>query len=331
MRKFALGFLGLLFIPGMALSSFAADPVQTFQYWARIPATDRTCAEEAQAMGDRLVIATGVEVTDTRCQSIVDAVLGQEKVTFFTLLVTYRSQLEQVPYSAVMEPQILAPMGTQPPYATFSGCVSDIAAQSAEFRRYTGLLAVSVTCDQARSSLSGFAMKLEGFGKPLMRLHSFKLNFYGEFSREAGPQARTFIQESGANVVRDLGDTFYYYAEYSISVRTNNFGFYDSMSQCQSQLDSVREILQKGGSKRMIVRCSPHLGTGASLDALSDGTAYLSKTSIAPKYYSMDECMADRTRIAGEATRRGYLVYGTVCYPSIEAVSGRFDMDVFVR
>ena len=67
-------------------TTFAAPPKpQTFEYRVRIPESNLTCAEEAEALQSRFISATKIPNAKATCEGIIDATFDKGLVHLYLL------------------------------------------------------------------------------------------------------------------------------------------------------------------------------------------------------------------------------------------------------
>lgn len=309
----------------------AMAPVQSHQYWVRIPQTNISCEEEANRLALKFETATQLKVTEKLCRGTIDATMGKEKVKLYSLLLTYpaeqkvsikSTQLEATSFGRYHSPK--------PAYDTYSDCVADLENQVQHFERQTQLPAIAAFCDRAKSTLTGFALEIQSAGKPAAELNAFLLET-PEVDARLEQDVRQFVESLGAQVVRDRGTTLFYYSAKPLSIRQPIFSNFTSPERCERQIEAIHAILRDSGSTKAYVRCLPSSnGMFTRTYTLADGWAFLSRSEAEDVYYSFDECMSDRTRVLNERKNHWNAAVGALC---VENPLGddRFKMEIYSK
>lgn len=326
-----------ILILSLALSSnlFAMQPPQapelnTYQYWVRIPQTNRTCAEEANIMGDRFAQATranGSVVTEKICRSVVTAPYDGAKNSLYSILITYKATREAWAYSALFGSMDFqsTPANTNGIYAKYSDCVAGLDAQATHYETETGLVAVAAFC---QPSLMGdtYTITVQGFGEPKRRLYVMKSAMTGEVNPELSQSMDHFLAGLDAHVVFRTETHYFYYRENYLELRQNMFGDFSNPAECAAQVATVSNIYTLGKSKQQIVACLPW-GKKMALNGLADGVmlSYFSGDAV---YYSFDECMQDRSRVMQANTGYYSNPLGAICKEDYHA-AGQYVMELY--
>ncbi len=302
-------------------SVLAAGNDQT--YWVRLPESPEGCAQAAENVALRFARATGTSEVKGECRGVVELTAEGEVHRLFSVIVSYPSATELRPNSVVFG---RAQFGSQPSRAagvfpSYRSCLDQIPAQSAIYEEETGLEAVAAFCFPAglrlgpdgKSSLTNYALQIDGFGKTASRLRVFDAGARGGMGDRGLAQAASIVQRLGARVALLQGTHIFYYSEQGLSMSLESLAHFSRQNECEVQKDEAESILRKLGSREVLVNCV-NSDSSWSLMALREKVSMFSRDfgASAPKYYTFDECLSDRSRVLGR--EGGYRApLGAIC------------------
>lgn len=313
--------------------AFASAPLQSFQYWVRVPANSSSCEEVAAQVGNRFEASTHLSGVEKICRGVVKANFDGVAVNLYSILINYKAENPAELYTASLGG--LSDLGAPSPetgsYPTYAECAAALEDQSAKYEHATDLQAVAAYCVPRHGYRNGYTLNVDGFGRPKKRLGIFHPAFSADDSAFLG-QVQAYLAANGAEIVRTKDDAFLYYAERSVSFRQQNFGFFHDLSQCETQIEVAATIFRSSGSKsEPLIRCAGESAAGGSveLNGIAAGGYYLSAQTAEPRYFSFDECMQDRSRVLQTGFFYGTRV-GAICSDDLGGGNGQFAMQVYL-
>jgi hypothetical protein len=205
-------------------------------------------------------------------------------------------------------------------YPSYAACLAELPSQTQLFEKATKLIAVVAACEPAKAIPSTFVLRLESFGQPAARLFVFNA-----FSEAATPetlsQGRAFLAQSGAQIVKENGGTFFYYAPRAIGLKHHILGKFRDAEECAAQRADAEAISRQAGAKTVLSSCIASIyGSLVNLETLSDLKAWVSSDYgyNSPDYFSAAECLQDKERVIAQARARGgRAILGALCLPEV--------------
>src|SRR4051812_35048674 len=94
-------FLALLVGVVASSSVWAMSSGRSYEYRIRIPASDRSCVEEAGLLGERFQKATAIQPDSSECRGEVMLSADGRQYKLYSLLVKYTADVVREPYSAI--------------------------------------------------------------------------------------------------------------------------------------------------------------------------------------------------------------------------------------
>jgi hypothetical protein len=344
-----LKLTAVTFLTLFSALAFAEDP-QTYHYFARIPQTQLSCKDEANALAARFTAATQIAVTAATCTDQPTLTAEGQSYQLYSLDLTYQVLPENVPsqYTAILgdaQNYGIANRGNAY-YDTYAACLADIAAQSTMYAAQTQLSAVAAYCvAETDLDTAQYSMKLESFGTPAARLYGLDIQSDQEFSDPiAAPgtnSSKPFYQavvglllESGAKITRSTDTMVAYYAATEAAVSQTELGYFDNADECTAQLPQVHALFIATGATDVYQVCQP-LSDDANAKTVSLQVAYNSFDMVesdegynSQNYYSFQECMNDSARAFAAASQTMQKALGGLCIPD-EMHEGQYVFEVF--
>lgn len=331
--------ISLSFVLLFSAAAFAGDP-QTYHYFARIPQSQLSCQDEANALAARFTAATQIAVTAAKCTDQPKLTAEGQDYELYSIDLTYSVLPENQPmqYTAVlgdgMNYGVTAHGNAY--YDTYADCLADLAAQSSMYAAQTQLSLVAGYCvSEADLDTAQYSMKLESFGTPASRLYG--LDVQSAQNRTSKPfydAVLGLLTESGAKITRTTNTMVVYYAPEQAAITQAEMGIFDNADECKVQLDSVHTLFSATGATHVVESCLP-LSDNPSAKAVSMEVAYNTSDIVmgdngygSHNYYSFAECMADRDRAFAAASQTMAKALGGLCLPD-EMHEGQYIFETF--
>ena len=306
------------------------NPISTFDYRVRIPATALSCEQEAINLGKRVSLINGLANVNASCVDVVDATFDKNQVQLYSLSVSYQNSEQLKIYTAALGgiSDITSENSETAAYSTYNDCLNDISNQSNKFLNSTNLNVLAATCAPANEFLGGYVMSIDGAGTPSKTLKIFHQNF-GNENEAINSDVVNYLISSGADLVRTVGSAKLYYSDNNVIASQQFFGMFQKEDNCRSQLNLVKSIYMGAKSKmNPLVYCVKDSTTVGNfeLHGLSD-VGHISNSELETKYFSFAECANDSKRIMAKANNR---VLGYICNQSSD-VEGEFVMNIYIK
>ena len=310
----------------------AFGQAREFRFWTRLPQTSLSCEAQASALAERFEQATRTTPNSVRCLGSARISAEGQVYALESIELTYAAREELEAYVAVLgSGQSDEPSDNMGAYNTFADCLADLAKQSAAFQQHTRLTAVSATCEKAGMAYrSPYVLKVSGFGIPAKRLYAAELVFYTEMDEQLRQRILGLYALNGASLARVNDMRVLYYSKNPVRIRRETPAYFPHVSQCQSQEADFRGIIARNGAKNAIVRCLKGPAGRFALEGAHDSARLLSSDfgTRSPRYYSFEECLADRERMLNDSVSRGAAPLGGLCLPAL-LDNTQFKLEIF--
>ncbi|HEX4923379.1 MAG TPA: hypothetical protein VFV50_04805 [Bdellovibrionales bacterium] len=280
------------------LISGSAGAASLSTYWVRVPSTQNSCAEEARLLSERFTQATRARVASSECRGEVAFVADGRSHKVYSLSVSYESLAPMIPHSAKFGEGYAPSTGNgRGAYATYVECLGDLGAQRQKFEEQTRLTAVAAFCAPAAVGHPvTYVLQIDGFGKPAKSLFVYRHPFMSRPDARFDDAAGRLLAAGGAVLVRQSGEQRFYYSEYFVPVRRQIAGFFPSVDACMAQQPEIHAMLESLSVHHFSGCVQGAKSTTLELIRLGHEMIGSDLGIGSPHYYSLEECMADRTR-----------------------------------
>ncbi|MCM2279465.1 MAG: hypothetical protein NDJ89_15425 [Oligoflexia bacterium] len=317
MTRFVKSCILVLLLSTRLVPARAETPKQ--EYWVRVPATARSCEEEAEALARRFEAATGQAVKSRECLDVVTARFDDRAYVLYSLLLTYEARVPLPLYRARLGASFGFGGRDSGAYGSYEQCLADLSAQAALFERAAGLSALAGECAPSPAYGQGYLLSIEGPGVPARKLQGFN-PLYEDAVLQS--EIEGLLVARGAQVARSTPGAILYYSGEALNLRQEYHGYFRDRSQCELQEPELRKILAVAGGTDAIIHCAgAGPGSPTTLFGLAVASRWINRITSAVTYYSFDECMKDRARVS-----KGYA--GSLCAED-SITSGRFSMTFY--
>jgi len=226
-------------------------------------------------------------------------------------------------------------------FAQLADCQAVLPAQQKLFQEQTGLTPTAVSCIQGRDFDPHhplYSPAIDAVGTPAKRLYDFDAMRFGT---QSSPKMTAFIHsliQKVATVALDASDEIFYYNDGPLEISNIEVSFFDTASECTSQLDALRSAYQQGGVTTMLGECF--------LDDISNSTQMIAawtgeNTTVAEDhaltsavYPTFQSCMDATSSVLAQkraALPAGKHIYGAVCetHEDANAANDGYAIDLF--
>ena len=332
-------FAGLVCVLAVFTGSVAlADGtpnLKAFSYRVEVPADQAGCTRAQSNIAGLFATSTGTQVTGSSCTENKPFIDAGQQFTTAVVIVNYLAEAEAVPYRAVMGGREFMGVSSNTAgiFATYKECLSVLSAQTGNFMPQTGLAVVAGYCDASTDSLMpGYALTLEGFGKPAKQLYAYgeDTNFYN--APEEMVAIKAAIGQMGGNEVYGDDSRVFYYNEYQIDLTITELGYFSATEQCVAQQVEAQSIFVKAGLTAVSALCTSDSAQDETRRHLTVVAGGLSMANSnygygSVRYATFDDCVNDRGRVVQNETNNGSNILGAICKPGDDAPV--FVMDLY--
>ncbi len=326
----------LVSLVGILISFTATAAQNIYVYQALIPATQRSCVAEAEALAQRFSDITGAMVEAAQCVSAVNFPADETTYPMYSLAIRYRAESAIYPYSASIGKPDLFYSPKVPFYNSFKACLDDIDTQVQFFQEHTGLASVAATCEENRAYEPTYTLRIDGFdksrsAKPKKSLFHFAPQFRAHVSNERFNAIGNLLNIQGAVIARQEQGNYAYYSVASARIHSDRLAGMPTQ-ECLAQVEHANRMFVKGGARNALVWCLPQSDDNneySDLHVIHDASSSLSSDfgSSVPRSYSFQECLSYRELALSDA--RNEHVLGGICRPSALDTSGTYEVELF--
>lgn len=331
----------MLVLTSFCLNAWAtanAEP-KRFYYKIRLPETTLGCQQEADQVAAKFQKITNKNVTESSCKGTFELRDGENKYNVNSIVLTYTSVSELVPYTAFLgEEYFGVPGNSVGVFPSYASCLSSLDLHTKLYETKTGLTVLAATCEKGTYTYDKkFVLRIDGFHSdpkigPRMRLYAFTPHYVGSVSDDLKAEVAKLVEDSGGEGVFSLHKSIYYYSKYPVPVRYRNLGQFGNGEECQKQIKDVNDIFAKLGSKKTIALClsdrNSEYSQKMTLEVVTDVTIDISELFAPANYYTFEECSEDKARALDEASSRGYKPLGAICK---KQYGDKYEMQIYKK
>ena len=324
LKSVAFLFVGF-FVLFLNQSAFANDPRELKRFYYKLSVlseTSLTCEQQADMLKARFASISKTLVVESLCKGQNEILDVNQVYRTNKIILTYMSERELVPYTAYFGNEYFGtPGAAEGIYTSYKACLTDMQSKVTSFETLTGLSVVGASCQRGTYTYDkNFVLKIDGLSsdpkqKPNQKLYAFAFKSRGSLNLGLLEDIKQLVAKIGGEAVTLINGTVFYYSKNPISVGQNSFGIFEDSNHCNLQVNDVKDILTRAGSKNHIALCVKDVDYPATeyLEVVSDNSL-LNTTSLSlPGYFSFEECMDDKSRAMDEATSRGFKPLGAIC------------------
>jgi len=325
-------FAGLL----VATTTWAAGTVNHYQYSVRVPATQAGCTAEAATLVKALTaVHSNLQNVKGLCSDQSSFVENGVTYALDTLVVNYDSAGSEIlPAKTSLEMGSLGSFDdVTSVYASYAECLADISTQQANYTQATGLSTLAVSCEPTDSGpLAGYKLVLQSLGTSPVRLYQFQNNSFDSFTTDTAWQnlVATQLQAAGASLTKKVGESFFYYANQSVELKSETLVTTANANDCEAQRTQANAFLTAAGAKSITTVCHANATMDETLDIVADVYDYPTSDfgygSLV--YYSFQSCLNDLTREQAGLVAKGDSNSYLFCTSEDTAASGQYKIVV---
>jgi hypothetical protein len=311
-------------------------------YRVRIPATQESCAKEAENLAHRFQSMSGVPAVNPKCSATTTIQVGDKEFVIYTLDLEYplanAPRYHEVHYghSDALSDSNSHFYGF---YSTFESCVAGIRERKAEFEKHTGLPALSASCASSQDSISrSYVLTIDNFGaqEPKQKLYTVNTanSFY--FKQDLSRQITDLVLRNGGEIVGEADANIYFYSAKPFNLVKTSFGLFDDAASCASQHEAARSIVSQAVAQASYVACVNFMAPEfpkRDLIALWNGALLPYPHTFHDRYLSIQECENDKPRAIESLKTSRNVVFGAVCHPegTLNHDPRQYTMDVYLN
>jgi hypothetical protein len=294
MKYFTIAILAGL---GVSTSVPAAPALNHINYSVHVPASAEGCASEATTL------ANAFKTYDPTLQNVVGVCVGTSNLkenghtyAIDSLSVQYDSSHDTpiAPYQAALAVDLLNDTDITSVYSSYHDCLADLPAQEATFKTATTLAVLTGSCEPEEDDPSfGYKMLITGLGDNKATLYQFESSTDADDSAWKA-QLLGDLRKKGAVLAKQMGQDFFYYAPYDISLSSTSVIVTKDAASCEAQQAEAVTMLSKAGAKSVTTACHQN-DEGFSLDVIDDlfGNPPNDEGAGSAVYYDFASCIAD--------------------------------------
>lgn len=316
-----LHLLSTLFL--LSSSPAHAAPENSHFYRIKVPVKQRSCEQEALALGDRYRELSKTPVLSARCGGVTKVTHQQKEYTYYILDLQY--PIEENHPSPTIEstfygrPSMMG-IGANNQYGLYAhlgDCLKDLNKRTNEFFQHTQHPVLASTCEHALSDYeTSFVVRIDTIGRPAVQLNVSE-DFTNDY--KTGPLSKAvekMIQANKGVIVAQEDHYVYYYSKKALRPYRHTFGEMRE-GQCQQQLPELNKVLRRFPQKEVTTGCLaykyPHLQF-ERMEAVWNQYSYLEVYREKDFYNSFEECLRDRERAIAQRQNNGFKVKAALCH-----------------
>jgi hypothetical protein len=227
-------------------------------------------------------------------------------------------------------------------FTQLADCQAVLPAQQKLFQEQTGLTPVAASCIPGRESdpqHPSFTPVIDAVGTP--NKHLYPVDTSMKLGMQNSPQAMALLHsliQKSETIALETSDEVLYYGSEPLEISSIDVSWFNTASDCASQLDTLRAAYHQGGVSTMLGDCF--------LDEVSNSTRLVAAwtgddTTVAqdhaftsPVYSTFSACMDAKdgyVTAKKAALPKGKHIFGAICktHENENAANDGYDIDLF--